>query len=114
VEEITVGNFLLTTLVFFALFAAIFVFVAIFADIIRRKMSGWAKAGWIVLIVLLPLIGSLIYIVARPKHGEAEMTSGGHPTHRHSVHYLVDHDAGSPIARGAQEYGEGIQRRPLG
>ena len=113
-DDYPVGSYLLTMLVFFVLFAVIWMFIAIFIDIMRRRMSGWAKAGWIVLLVLLPFIGALIYIIARPKHGEVEMTSHGlgHSRH-HSMHYLTDHDAGSEMARGAQEYREGVQRRPL-
>jgi uncharacterized membrane protein len=44
------------------------IFIALFADIFRRDdMSGWAKAGWILLLVFLPFLGALIYIIARPK-----------------------------------------------
>jgi hypothetical protein len=117
VDDYPIGTFLFTMLVCFAWFAAIFMFIAIFIDIIRRRMSGWAKAGWIVLIVVLPLIGALIYLIARPKHGEVAMMPSASGTSRHSMHamhHLIDHDAGSEIARGAQEYAEGIQRRPLG
>ena len=32
----------------------------------RRDHHGWAKAGWTVLILLVPFIGAIIYIVARP------------------------------------------------
>jgi hypothetical protein len=28
-------------------------------------MGGWAKAGWFVLVVVLPLLGVLIYVLAR-------------------------------------------------
>jgi hypothetical protein len=50
----------------------IWIFIALFADIFRRKdISGGAKAGWILLIFILPLIGALIYVVARPNDLEA-------------------------------------------
>ena len=65
--EWTFGTFLWWMLVFFFWFTVIWMFIAIFADILRRDMSGWAKAGWIILIVLLPFLGALIYLVARPK-----------------------------------------------
>jgi competence protein ComGC len=43
-------------------------FIAIFGDIFRRDdLSGWVKAGWIVLIVIVPFIGILLYLVFRPK-----------------------------------------------
>jgi len=47
---------------------AIWIFIAIFSDIFRRNdLSGWAKAGWIFLIFIVPFLGALIYVIARPK-----------------------------------------------
>jgi len=63
----TFGTVLWSMLVFFFWFTVIWMFIGIFADIIRRDMSGWAKAGWIILIVVLPFIGILIYLIARPR-----------------------------------------------
>ncbi|MCZ4125157.1 SHOCT domain-containing protein [Streptomyces sp. H39-S7] len=35
-------------------------------DIFRdHEMSGWAKAGWLVLTILLPFLGVLVYVIAR-------------------------------------------------
>jgi predicted membrane channel-forming protein YqfA (hemolysin III family) len=57
-------------------FMLIWMFIAVFADIIRRKdLSGGGKAGWIVLIFILPLIGILIYVIARPSIVDARETS---------------------------------------
>jgi uncharacterized membrane protein YhaH (DUF805 family) len=65
--DFTLGNLLVAMLVFFYLFLAIWIFIALFADIFRRRdLSGWGKAGWIVLIFLIPLIGAVIYLIARP------------------------------------------------
>ena len=66
--EWNVGNVLWTMLVLFFWVMAIWIFIAIFADIFRRNdISGWAKAGWIFLIFIVPFLGALIYIIARPK-----------------------------------------------
>jgi flagellar biosynthesis/type III secretory pathway M-ring protein FliF/YscJ len=47
---------------------AIWIFIALIGDIFRRDdLSGWGKAGWILLLVCLPFIGALAYIIARPK-----------------------------------------------
>ena len=55
-------------IVFFFWVLLIWMFIAVFADIFRRNdLSGWAKAGWIFLIFIIPLIGILIYLIARPK-----------------------------------------------
>jgi predicted membrane channel-forming protein YqfA (hemolysin III family) len=40
----------------------IFVLIDIFRS---RDMGGWAKALWVILVVLLPLLGVLIYLIAR-------------------------------------------------
>ncbi len=71
--EWSFGNVLWTMIVFFFWFMFIWMFIAIFADIFRRDdISGGAKAGWIILIVILPFIGILIYMIARPKMTEQD------------------------------------------
>ncbi len=59
--------------VFFFWFMAIWIFITIFADIFhRRDLSGWAKAGWIFLLFVVPFLGALIYMIARPKMTEED------------------------------------------
>ena len=71
--EWSFGNVLWTMIVFFFWFMFIWMFIAIFADIFRRNdISGGVKAGWIILIVILPFIGILIYMIARPKMTEQD------------------------------------------
>ena len=54
------GDFFWTMFAFFFWFMLIWMFIMIFADIIRRKdLSGAAKAGWILLIFILPRSASL-------------------------------------------------------
>ena len=66
--EWNVGSVLWTMLVLFFWVLAIWIFIAIFSDIFRRNdLSGWAKAGWIFLIFIVPFLGALIYVIARPK-----------------------------------------------
>ena len=51
----------------FFLFAVFFAVVWAFIDNFRRHdHSGWAKAGWALIILILPLLGTLIYLIARP------------------------------------------------
>jgi hypothetical protein len=71
--EWNVGNVLWTMLVLFFWVMAIWIFIAIFSDIFRRNdLSGWAKAGWIFLIFIVPFLGALIYVIARPKMTEQD------------------------------------------
>ena len=67
------GDVLLTMLAFFFWFTFVWMFVGVFADIFRREdLSGWGKAGWLAVIVIMPFLGVLIYMIARPK-SEADM-----------------------------------------
>jgi type VI protein secretion system component VasK len=67
------GGILWTMIVFFFWMMAIWMFIAIFADIFRRNdVSGWGKAGWVLLIFVLPFLGILIYVIARPKMTEQD------------------------------------------
>jgi uncharacterized membrane protein len=69
----TFGEMLWTMLVFFFWMMAIWIFISLFADIFRRNdIGGWAKAGWILLLFILPFIGALIYMIARPKMTEQD------------------------------------------
>jgi Phospholipase_D-nuclease N-terminal/Short C-terminal domain len=71
--EWSFGNVLWTMLVFFFWFMAIWIFIIVFSDIFRRRdLSGAAKAGWIILIFLVPFLGAIIYMIARPRMTEQD------------------------------------------
>ena len=56
------------TLVLFSCFVLVlFVILWTFVDNFRRRdHSGWAKAGWFIFIICLPLLGVFVYLIARP------------------------------------------------
>jgi len=55
-------------LLFFAFIIWIWLLITVFADIFRRHdTSGWAKALWIIFIIVFPYLGVLIYIIAEHK-----------------------------------------------
>ncbi|HEU4319647.1 MAG TPA: SHOCT domain-containing protein [Acidimicrobiia bacterium] len=61
-----------TMLWFFLFFMWIWLLISLFSDIFRRDdIGGWGKAGWIFFLLVLPLLGALIYIIADGK-GMAE------------------------------------------
>lgn len=40
----------------------------VIVDVFRsRDLSGWGKAGWLVLVIVLPFLGVFIYLIARGK-----------------------------------------------
>jgi hypothetical protein len=53
--------------IFFAWVIWIYLLIMVFADVFRRHdLTGWAKAGWTLFVIVLPLIGVLVYMIARP------------------------------------------------
>jgi len=56
-----------TLLMFAGLALAIFFIIWCFVDNFRRRdHHGLAKFGWTVLILFVPVLGALIYVIARP------------------------------------------------
>jgi hypothetical protein len=52
-------------LIFFLFVIWIWILITIFADLFRRRdIGGWAKAGWIIFVVFVPLLGVLVYLIA--------------------------------------------------
>lgn len=71
----TFGDALITVLEFALLFFWIWIAVGVVFDIFRsRDLSNWAKAAWMLLIIIIPLIGVLIYLIVR-----------GHTMHEHQL-----------------------------
>lgn len=68
-------NLIWTMLVFFGWVIWFWLLIVIFGDLFRRSdISGWGKAGWTVLVLVLPFIGVLIYLIAQGHHmGERRM-----------------------------------------
>jgi hypothetical protein len=57
-------EFIWSMLVFFAWVIFIWVAITVLIDVFRRHdISGWGKAGWTVLVVILPWLGVLIYLI---------------------------------------------------
>jgi len=66
VAEVDLGDLIWTTIWIFFLIMFIWVFIVIVSDLFRdHELSGWAKAAWVVALIIFPLIGSLIYLIAR-------------------------------------------------
>jgi len=74
---------LLTGLELALLFLWIWIAIGVVLDIFRsHDLSGWGKAGWLLLIVILPLLGVLIYLIAR-----------GHKMQEHTISQAREQDA---------------------
>jgi len=92
--------------IFFFWFSVIWMFISLFADVIRRDdLSGWAKGGWIALMVILPFIGILAYVISRPKElREDTLSMRGSGRYPRST---SDYQAADEIAKAARLQDQG-------
>ena len=59
-------NLFWTMLWFFLFVAWIYLLIIVVTDIFRSDdMSGWAKALWVLFVVIVPWLGILVYLIAR-------------------------------------------------
>jgi hypothetical protein len=56
-----------TMILFFCWVAWIWMLILIFSDVFRRDISGWAKAGWCLFVLVLPFLGAFVYLIANGK-----------------------------------------------
>jgi hypothetical protein len=67
-DDYPLADLLWTFVAFFALLVYFWLLITAFADLFRRRdVSGWAKAAWCAFVILLPLIGSLTYLVSQAR-----------------------------------------------
>ena len=58
------------TLLWLLMLVVVIVSIAAIVDAVRRSdLTGGAKALWVLVIVILPLIGTIVYVIARPRGG---------------------------------------------
>ena len=66
------GSFLLALFEFFVFFAWFMCLFWVFGDLFRsRDLGGGAKTLWVFFIIILPILGMLVYLIARG-HGMTE------------------------------------------
>ena len=59
-------DFFLTMLYFFLFVIWIWLLIMVFMDVFRsHDMGGWAKALWVIFIIVLPFLGVFVYLIAR-------------------------------------------------
>jgi hypothetical protein len=64
----TFGDVMWTMFVFFAWILFFWMLFGVFGDLFgRHDISGWAKAGWCVFVILLPFLGIFVYLISQGK-----------------------------------------------
>ncbi len=80
---------------FFMFFLWIWLLISLFSDIFRSNdLSGWAKAGWVLFMIVLPFLGALIYLIARGKSMQ-ERAMSDMAAREHATRSYIQDVAGS-------------------
>ena len=77
------GQVFWSMLWFFLFFIWIWLLIVVFADIFRsRDLGGWAKALWVIFVIVFPYLGVFVYLIAR-----------GHKMSEHAAQAAQQQDA---------------------
>lgn len=83
-----VWHYFLLVLYIFMLFAWFYLLWMVITDLFADKsLGGWAKAFWIIFLILFPLLGTLVYVIARGKG----MTVRREKAAEHAQHQVNDY-----------------------
>src|SRR5947207_2615207 len=76
----------------------IWVLIYVFIDIFRsHDLSGWAKALWFLFVLFIPLIGVLVYLIARSGEMHERAVRQAQQQDREARRYIQE-AAGSPTS----------------
>jgi hypothetical protein len=75
IADLSFGDVVVLITVFFVFLMFLFLLFIVFADLFsRHDISGWDKAVWVVLVLIVPFIGIVAYLVFETR-GIAERAS---------------------------------------
>ena len=98
IADYTLGDALLTVLEIFFLVVFFWILITIIGDLFRdHEMSGGAKAGWIVLLILVPFLGALIYLIARGEGMRERAVKEQVEVRKHMDAYIRETAGSSPV-----------------
>jgi len=91
---------------FFALMIYFWLIITVFADLFRRRdLSGWAKAGWVVFVLVLPLLGTLCYLISQGRSMADRDTRQARDVKQQTDEYI--RSVVSPSYKGVEEIARG-------
>ena len=63
----SLADWLLAIFWFFLLVIWIWLLITVVVDMFRSDMSGWAKAAWVLFVIIVPWLGVLVYLIVHGK-----------------------------------------------
>ncbi|MEN0085350.1 MAG: SHOCT domain-containing protein [Leifsonia sp.] len=99
----TFWDFLVWAFWFYIVIVCITIFIRILIDIFRDpELNGWAKALWVLFIVVVPFLAALIYLIARGRRMAQRSMAGAVEAQQANDQYIRS-VAGSGSAAGEIE-----------
>lgn len=85
------GDVLLWSFWFFIWIAALMVWFRCLFDMFSdSSLSGWAKAGWAILLIFVPWLGALIYLIARGRSMNERQRAAAEQRQAEQEKYIKD------------------------
>jgi hypothetical protein len=98
-EDFTFGHFLLGVLYLFGWIILFWLIITVFVDLFRRHdESGWKKALWVILVIILPFIGVLAYLITQG-HGMAQRNQEQAAHQRDAIRHAVGFSAADELEK---------------
>src|SRR5436190_9102302 len=92
------GDALLTVLEIFLFVAWFWILITVIGDLFRdHQISGWAKAAWVLLLIIVPFLGTLIYLIARGEGMRERAVKEQADMQKHMDAYIRETAGGSPV-----------------
>src|SRR5712692_10979355 len=81
----------------------IWILIWVFIDIFRsRDLSGWAKALWFLFVLIIPLVGVLVYLIARGGSMQDRAVQRAQQQEEQARAYIQQAAAGPPASTADQ------------
>ena len=95
----TFSNFLADVLSIFIFVLWFWLLITVFSDLFRRHdISGWAKAIWVIVLIIFPYIGIFVYLISQHR-GMAERQSQRVQQAREDMRHFVGYSVADEIEK---------------
>ena len=93
------ANFLVDVVAVFVFVVWFWLLITVFSDLFRRHdISGWGKAVWMIILILMPYIGALAYLISQGR-GMAERNAQYAQQARDEMRRVVGFSAADEIQK---------------
>jgi hypothetical protein len=97
IADYSLGDAILTTLSIFFFIAWLWILITILGDLFRdHEISGWAKAGWVLFLIVVPYLAGLVYLIARGGGMRDRAVREQAEVRKHMDSYIRETAAASP------------------